>query len=155
MPVPDVTMMSAVLGSINGIVQLTKTMVGLRDATMIEGELAKLYPLVTTAQKEVLAAYESQLELLKRNSELEAEAARLKDWSAEKQTYKFDNVRPGLPSFIPKDTVPGAEPEHRLCANCFSRGQKTYLQRKFVPNGRVTFLVCQTCRSEMDITHDY
>ena len=153
MPVPDVTMMGAVLGSINGVVQLTKTMVGLRDATMIEGELAKLYPL-TTAQKEVLAAYESQLELLKRNSELEAEAVRLKDWSAEKQTYKFDNVRPGLPTFIPKDTVPGTEPEHRLCANCFSRGQKTYLQREIRPEWESDFPGLSNLPLR-DITHDY
>lgn len=155
MPIPDLTIIGSAVSHANTALQMLKTIMSLRDQAMIQGELTKLYPVITNAHKEALAAYESQSAALKRVSELEAEIARLKDWEAKKQHYELYAVKPGMMVYAPKDRVPDAEPSHYLCTNCFDNEQTSIMQKKLVPKGRERLLVCPRCRLELNLTYSF
>lgn len=103
------------------------------------------------------AAQTAQATTLQRISELEQEIMQLKDWEREKQRYQLNAIDRGAFAYVPKPGMDSSEPPHWLCANCFNRGQKSFLQFKgqdAMPGGgrgdHSTY-ACDACKSSVKV----
>jgi len=106
---------------------------------------------VLDAQQSLMNAQETQTALTKRVSDLEQQIVQLKNWEAEKQHYELKDVGNGCLAYTVKAGMETREPPHSLCASCYNKSQKSILQPEHQDFGRVDFLICHECGSELII----
>lgn len=123
-------------------IELTKTIVDVRDSAKLAAVKSELLGLLLEAQEEKLALVAQKRELAQRVSDLEA-------WDGEKERYEMKDVGQGCIAYTIKPEAQGAEPAHSICADCYQRHQKSILKPFTIPAGRAQGLRCHTCRSEM------
>ena len=156
----DIGSAAALVSSLKAAAEITKAMIGLRDASMIQDKVIELNGVILSAQSSALEANAAQFTLLDRVRELEEEIARMKAWETEKQHYKLEAVDRGAFAYVPKPEMQGTEPPHWLCTNCYDKGHKSFLQFKEQtrePSGRrgnYSKWVCGSCRSEVTVHYD-
>jgi hypothetical protein len=126
----DLGSMAALKSSLDSAIAILKAMVGLRDAAIIQDKVIELQGVILSAQSSALAANTAQFALLERVRDLEQEIVQLKDWEREKQRYQLNSIGRGAFAYMPKPGMEDGEPPHWLCANCFNRRQKSFLQFK-------------------------
>lgn len=85
---------------------------------------------VMEAREALSAAHEAQTTTLQRIRELEQEIMQLKDWEAEKRRYQLNAIDRGAFAYMLKAGMENGEPPHWLCANCFGKRHKSFLQFK-------------------------
>ena len=125
---------------------LTKGLKDIDDATRRNAAVIEL-------QEKILAARAAQSELAESVSELKARVAELEAWDAEKQRYELSRIAPGVVCYMLKPAMRGAEPVHRLCANCHAKGQKSFLQQH-ISGPRLDRFKCNACGESFDIIKD-
>ena len=130
MPI-DAGSISALTVSLKTAAEITKAMIGLRDATMIQAKIIELQTVILSAQGAALSAQSDQFSLLERVRELEKEVANMKAWDREKKKYELSEVYPGAFAYTLKPQARGAEPAHWICAACYQHGRKSLLQEGF------------------------
>ena len=148
----DITMIQQVMSSLSLAADMAKTMIGVRDAAVIQGKVIELQGIILSAQSNALAAQSDQFALLNQIRELEEEVTRIKAWEAEKQKYQLDEPRPGLFTYALKQEAGASEPAHQICANCYQHSHKSILQRESRSPGRCDVLVCNDCGSAFYLT---
>lgn len=79
-----------------------------------------------------------------RVSELEKELMRFERWDAEKARYELESLPPGVLVYRVKEVDRGAEPFHRICADCYNKGFKSLLHSVSEGNG-LTRWRCHVC----------
>ena len=82
---------------------------------------------VIELEEKILAANRAQTALLDRISDLEQEVTSFETWDAEKGQYELKKFGHGVARFLNPDAQ-SAEPSHPMCANCFEKRKKIYLQ---------------------------
>lgn len=100
----------------------------MRDSAAFQAKLIEFQSKLIDANNASFAAQDERTALLKRISQLEEEVAALKAWNADKERYELENLYTGLFAYIPKEGMEKGEPPHALCANCFERKTKSFLQ---------------------------
>ncbi|MGY2052379.1 hypothetical protein [Methylobacterium sp. JK268] len=148
---PDMAAISALASSLKTTVDLTKTMVGLRDAVLVREKAIELSAEIMSAQQSALAAQAAQFELVDRVRDLEKKIVDLENWEAEKQRYELKALASGVLAYVTKSGMENGEPPHSLCANCYNRGRKSLLQQELRATGRRIFMICHTCGAELVI----
>jgi hypothetical protein len=155
---PDVLAFAGMIQSFQAITNITKALIGMRDAAMIEGKVIELQGEILSAQASAFAAQADHAASISRISALEKEVAHLKAWDAEKQKYHLvelrTNVAPGhggALAYALKEQTKSSEPIHFLCPNCYEDGRKAILQQEWRP-GRVDILYCLSCHGEINRT---
>jgi DNA-directed RNA polymerase subunit RPC12/RpoP len=90
-------------------------------------------------------AEQRTMTLQRRVSELEKEIMELNNWQREAERYQLAEVTPGVPAYVVKPGMENGEPTHYLCANCFARYEKSFLQHlPFRPEQ----MRCSHCNAE-------
>jgi hypothetical protein len=117
----------AALTGIRASLDIAKAMVNLRDAESFRAKSIELQTVVLDTLEKAILAREAQTELGDRIRALEAEVAHLKSWDAEKQNYELKKSGDASVAYMLKPDRRGSEPPHWLCPNCFSKGQKSFL----------------------------
>ena len=105
---------------------------------------------ILDAQEALSNAREAHTADVDRIRNLEQELVRLKDWEADKQRYQLEEVVVGAFAYSPKPGMENGEPRHRLCANCFQQGEKSFLSRR-PTNAREIYLMCPRCSASVMI----
>src|SRR5688572_26827954 len=126
MPI-DLGSVSALITSLSTAADMTKAMLGIRDAALIQSKVIELQGTILSAQSAALAAnteYFAQLELIQR---LEKEIADLEAWDEERQEYRLADVAPGVYAYVPQPGTSAASVPHWLCSNCFEHRKKSLL----------------------------
>ena len=100
-------------------------------------------------QREILAAQAQQSALIENVSKLEKEVTALKAWDADKQRYELKDLWRGFFAFIPKEGMENGEPAHAICANCYQRGFKSFLQSSGHPVIHDRSWDCHACKAKM------
>lgn len=100
-----------------------------------------------TLQRQILEAQTAQMALVDDVGNLKAQIAQFETWDAEKQRYELVAVRDGALAYQIKGTMQGGEPDHYICANCYERRTKSFLQGETWNPGRAHILSCHTCGS--------
>lgn len=119
---------AAGITSIRAAIDLTKAMVGLRDAKLIAAKTDELRLLLGEAIGKFLEVQQAQLAQLDEIANLKAEIKKFGGWETEKQRYELKGVGLGVTAYMLKPDVRGTEPPHWLCPTCFENGRKSHLQ---------------------------
>lgn len=127
------------------IIKTNKDLAEFNELNAAVGDLnAKLVSVTTVT----LASQEKQAALSEKIRELENELMELKNWDREAKRYQLTELCAGVFCFIVKPGMENGEPNHKICAACFNKKQKGYLQRTEF-NGHGTRYKCGACGSEI------
>lgn len=148
----DMGSIATAISGLQAATNIAKSMVGVRDASVIQVKTIELQSAILAAQTSALTAQSEQFSLLDRIRELEKEVTRIEAWGAEKQRYQLNEVKPGVFTYILKEEEGAAELMHQICANCCDVHQrKSILQIETQAVGRAEILFCHHCGSEIYI----
>jgi hypothetical protein len=104
---------------------------------------------VIELQEKILGAQTSQAVMIQQVGELEKEVAALKAWDADKQRYELKDLWKGFFAFIPKQGMENGEPPHAICANCYQKGLKSFLQSSGHPVVHDRSWDCHACKAKI------
>lgn len=135
--------------SAKAAIEIAKGISALKTETAINQAVIDIQRNVLETQGALSAAQEVHTANLKRIDALEQEIVRLKDWSAEKQRYELKRYHPGSVARVLKLDMAGADPIHRLCAHCYDRGEKGYLNPTGESVRRCRMHRCSSCKTDV------
>jgi hypothetical protein len=144
---------SAGVTSLRAALDITKAMVGLRDAEAFRAKSIELQGVVLEALDKAIDSREAYAAQSERIRALEAEVASLKAWDAEKQNYELKRIGEGSVAYMLKPDERGTEPPHWLCPNCYSKGQKSFLNPTGANVGRGWIYKCGNCGTQPSCNH--
>jgi len=124
-------MIAEITGAIQSVKvlnELVKAARELKNFNELVAAVSEVNTKLMEAQSAALLAQERQSSFATRISELEKEIRELKNWDSEAKRYQLKEVAPGFFAYVLKPGMESGEPPHMLCANCFSKSQKTILQ---------------------------
>lgn len=124
----DMASISALASSLQAATEITKAIVGLRDAAAINSKVIELQGVILSAQSSAMAAQSDQFALLQRVRDLEEQAASAKTWDTESQQYELQEVATRVFAYVPKPNSEASKTPHWLCANCYSQKRKSFFQ---------------------------
>lgn len=101
-------------------------------------------------QEKILSAQSAQSELVETVGELKKRVTELETWETDKQRYELQEIWPGLFCYAVKDSMRGSEPPHRICANCYSSGKKSFLQKP-ISGEYYDEYRCNTCGEKIPV----
>jgi hypothetical protein len=145
MPVAEI---AAAVTGMRAALDITKAMAGLRDAEAFRGKSIELQSVVLDAFEKAIEARAAHSAQAERIRMLEAEMAGLKAWDAEKQNYELKSIGPGSVACMLKPDKRGSEAPHWLCPNCYSKGQKAFLNPTDAQVGRGWIYKCTGCGAQ-------
>lgn len=151
---PDVTSIAAALSSFNTLKNIAQAMVNLHDAQALQLKIIEFNGQLIDAQTKIFAVNEERTSLVERVGELEKQLAELKAWDAEKQRYELKEIAPGSFAYALKPTEQNAEPPHKICANCYQKGEKSILQKEPGSSVQVSLgipnqYICPRCKAKV------
>lgn len=142
---------AAGLGALKGAFDLAQSIgTGLTQAALNDLKIA-LQNKILEGQRAAFDLQQDHAAMLERERNLEAEIARLKDWSAERERYSLHRYYPGVVAYALKPGMERGEPPVKLCANCYTRGEKSFLQATAELANRERIHRCDTCGSKVAI----
>jgi phage FluMu protein Com len=150
----DLASFASAISSLKTAGDITKALVGLHDAQIVQSKVIELNGIILSAQQSALAAQSDQFTLLEQVRNLEAQIVKLEAWNAEKQRYELTDVGVGVFTYIVKPSMKGAQPIHCICSECFERGHKSILQQEANTYGSVT-LKCPKCKTGITASEDH
>jgi hypothetical protein len=148
---------SAGFSSLKAAFDITKGLNSANTQASINDVKIPLQEHIIEAQQALSAAGDAQTAAAGRITQLEQEIVRLEDWSAEKERYQLKNIWRGSVAYVLKPGMENGEPPHWLCANCFSRSQRSFLYFKGQdrrPTGALgdeSTYACDVCKSSMKV----
>jgi hypothetical protein len=144
---PDMTLIAGTVSSLKSAYDFSKTLLGIRDAAMLNAKVIELQQMILSAQSNALTTQSDMTTLLEEKRALENQVAVLKTWDeTEKLRYELKSVE-GVFIYALKPQAQGVEPPHWICAACYGNQKKSVLQRGGTPmNGRWPWL-CPSCKT--------
>lgn len=94
--------------------------------------------------------------LAARVDELEKENVRLREWSAERPNYAFEQIGEGVFAYVRVNSDGPTQGKQKLCCNCFDRTVKGTLQQRSgaaSSGGWHIFLTCPNGCPDLVFTH--
>lgn len=117
---------AAAVTSIRAAVDITKAMIGLRDAEAFRAKSIELQAVVLDAFDKAIEAREAYSAQADRIRALETEVASLKAWDTEKKNYELKPIGQGAVARILKPGARGTQHPHWLCPNCSSEERNRF-----------------------------
>lgn len=145
---------AAAVTGIRAALDITKAMIGLRDAEAFRAKSIELQAVVLDAFDKAIEAREAHSAQADRIRALETEVANLKGWDAERQKYELKRVAWNNVAYMLKKDERGTEPPHWLCPNCFAKDEKTFLVGAGEQKGRSWVYKCFRCKAEQAMDGD-
>jgi len=146
MPVAEI---AAAITGLRSALDVTKAMIGLRDAEAFRAKSIELQGVILEALEKGIEAREAYAAQLDRVRALEAEVAKLKEWDTEKSHYELKTVGAGGSlAYMLKPEARGAEPPHWLCPDCFEQRKKAFFQAQGI-KGPNRIYACIGCKREI------
>ena len=128
---------SKTVSTLQSAYNLTKSIADLNEVHAVKAQ-------ILSAQESSLRSQEREAALTRQVHELEQHIAQLETWNAEKQRYQLTDFGGNTFAYLLKADMSEGEPEHRLCANCFQKCQRSILQFLHKSQGQETYQ-CPNC----------
>ncbi len=125
-----------------------KGLVNIRDTAKFGDAVIELQTQILAAQQGAFAAQRRETALAQEVSDLKKRIAEFETWETEKEKYELLKLPPGVLVRSLKKDEESAEVLHYICADCYERGQKSYLHSGGQSQGTEHF-TCHTCNSEI------
>ena len=145
----EVIAVGGAISAIKAVFELSKDLVGVRDAAVMQSKVIELQTQILAAQSEAMAVQSDHAALLQAVTELRTEIAGLKAWEAEKHRYELIRLPAETFAYRLRAEFCGDEPSHLICAACFQNGVKAILQPFQHVLGRSTSLDCPACATRI------
>jgi len=145
-----ITEASAAVSGIKAAYDMARGVTKLTDDVNVKLATSDLIQALLDAQQHAVSAQQAQMELLQKIGELEAKLATVDDWKVTKARYVLHQFPAGAQAYVLREAHSGDEPYHRLCANCFEKGEKSILQTINKANGGER-VECQRCDSKLTL----
>jgi hypothetical protein len=144
---------SAGISSLRLAYDIARGMKDVADATERNGKILELQGAIMDAQAGAIQAQQAHSADVQRIRDLEAEIAGLKAWDGEKQRYVLQSVGNGAFVYALKAGMENGEPPHWLCTNCYTRREKSFLQRTDTAGARPVerTWACPVCKGKVAI----
>lgn len=131
--------------------EIVNGLIAARDIQKFSGELIALQSQIITAQSGMMALQSDHADVVSRERALKEEIVKLERWSAESERYALQSDRDGSIFYALKESMKGSDPPHRICANCYAKGKKTYLLRGEVIMRRL-HVECSVCKTSIPVS---
>ncbi|MEM7621389.1 MAG: hypothetical protein AAF228_13255 [Pseudomonadota bacterium] len=148
----DIRSISDLISSLQGIKDLTQSIVVSRDSRVVESKTNELRAEVLLALDSALSSKTEQLTLVDEIRSLKEEVLQLRDWSADKARYELKEIAPGVTAYAIKEPMQDGEFKHHICVKCFQHNKKSILQKEIRSPGRARVLTCKECKSDFYIS---
>lgn len=146
----DIALGAQAVSSLQAAYKLVKTLIGVRDAALIEAKMVELRDHITEAQGSLLQSQAQQSSLIQEVHDLKQKLMKLDSWEQEKQRYQLVTPWSGFYVFAIKESNKGTDPAHWICPSCYEKGRKEYLYFMQVHTPYVQPVVkCHACSLEM------
>lgn len=147
----EMSALTGVLAAFNSMKQIAQTMVALHDKKALQAKIIEFNDALIDAQTRILSAQEERATLIEQMGELKKEIADFKGWETEKNRYQQVSLAPNLVAYALKEPMRGSEEPHYLCANCFAKNKKGFLQH--VTRGEYTDVYrCSECKESLQVS---
>lgn len=123
-------------------IDLTKTLVDVRDNAKLAAIKSELLGLLLEAREESLTLAAEKRELAERVRQFE-------QWDRDAEGYKLADIGNGCMAYVEREPSGEAENQPALCANCYHERRKSILVPYYVSAGRAKAMQCHACGSEM------
>jgi hypothetical protein len=142
----DLASIAGTIESLRTIGNVAKSLTDIRDGAVLKEKVLELQSAILAAQGSAITAQSEHLQMLQTVRELEARIRELEGWEQEKLRYELKELenKRGFVYELKTEAVP-SEPAHKLCVNCFNRGEKSILQPEIKMVGRAHTLTCHNC----------
>ena len=140
----------AAVGGLKTAYDMAKGLADLSQDAKTKLATIDLMQAILAAQQHAVGAQQAQMELLKAVADLEAKLAAVDDWKAIKARYILHQFPAGAQAYVLRDEHKD-EPYHRLCANCFEKGEKSILQTVNKHSGGEQ-VKCQRCSMQLTLS---
>lgn len=144
----DIGQFASLAGSLKTAGDIAKAMIDLRDAQAFQLKAIELTREIMSAQQSALAAQLAQSALIEEVRNLKEQHVRLEAWAAEKQRYELTDHGCGTFTRTMKPSMANGEPPHRICAQCYERGRKGFLQSDGKRIDGREMVRCSLCHAE-------
>lgn len=145
----DLGSIQAAIGGLQAAGNIAKSLVDLRDISMLQSKTVELQSAILAAQSSALTAQSEQFGLIDRIRNLEEEVRRMEAWETKRHRYELKEITAGTFAYALKEGVQPPEPFHRACANCYARSEIYILQERYHPIGRAKSVGCDNCGAEI------
>jgi hypothetical protein len=144
----DMSAIAGLASSLKVAGDITKALVDLRDAQLVQAKVIELQREIMAAQGSALAALAERSELMTQIEQLKAQLAELEAWEHEKARYQLTDHGGGTFTYQLKAGMENGEPSHRICSNCYQQRRKSILQSIGIFGGDEK-VACPACRTEV------
>lgn len=155
-------MIAEIAAGISGLksaADLVKTLQATATQATVNEVKIGLQQHIMEAQTALFAAQQAETATTGRIRDLEQQIVEFKDWSRDAERYELKAIDRGCFAYMPKAGVENGEPPHWLCANCFNRRHKSFLQFKGQDQDRpgvrasTSTYGCDTCKATLKVNY--
>ncbi len=144
------------LGALKTAMDLAKGLQAASSQATINEVKIGLQQSILEAQSALASAQQADATTTGRIRDLEQQIVEFKDWSRDAERYELKAIDRGCFAYMPKAGMGNGEPPHWLCANCFNRRHKSFLQFKGQDQDRGTrgitsTYACDTCKGSLKV----
>jgi hypothetical protein len=139
--------LDAITSPLKAASESVQKLIEIRDLIKFGDALGKLQAQILAAQQGALAAYERELTLLARVSQLEKEVASFDTWKREKQRYERKHLGWGAFAYMLKKAERGHEAPHWVCTNCYEHRHIATMQFGLLKGVEEMTWFCPSCKN--------
>jgi hypothetical protein len=139
----------AAITSLRSALDITKAMVGLRDAETFRSKSIELQGVILESLDKAIEAREAHAAQIDKVRALEVEVADLKTWAAERQRYELKQLELGVLVYMLRPQYRGSEPPHWLCPNCYGASKKSFFQATTRMEAGKRIYECHLCQGKI------
>ncbi|RWD31162.1 hypothetical protein [Mesorhizobium sp.] len=125
--------------------EMAKGLKNIDDRVKLNAAVIDLQETILTAQQATAAARDTI-------RELEATIASYENWDAIADRYQLRDFGGGTFAYDLRADQANGEPQHRICANCYQKRQRSILQFRYRDSGQ-DHCKCHSCNSEFSFGH--
>jgi hypothetical protein len=150
---PDLIAIGQGLNAAKALMDIAKTIVGLRDSGKLLEAKVEFSQQLFTVQKALLDAQAEQATLVQTIRDLEQKIASFEAWDAQKDKYELKEVAPGAFAYMLKPSSRAGQPPHWVCTQCYQHRKPSIMQYF---GGLSDFMVykCPECSAQFRIDAD-
>ncbi|MES0023138.1 MULTISPECIES: hypothetical protein [unclassified Mesorhizobium] len=125
--------------------EMAKGLKNIDDRVKLNAAVIDLQETILTAQQATAGARDTI-------RELEAIIASYENWDAIAERYQLRDFGGGTFAYDLRADQTNGEPQHRICANCYQKRQRSILQFLYRDSGQDHYK-CHSCSSEFSFGH--
>jgi hypothetical protein len=142
------TAAASALSSIKTAYDIAKGVRALEVSTEVRLAITDMLDKLMDAKMEAHEAFDREQALVQQVRDLEAAIGHLKKQTADLENYEPHKFYPGVTAYMLKSELQASAHPHKLCANCYSKGQKSELNPTAKVERRYRQHLCPSCKTE-------